>query len=90
MRLFYSEPSAYIWEDDDGVVHTIRQGEVGEQGDPLMPLLSCVGQHSALEAIQRRLYQSEQLLACLDDVCLVLQPDTGRTQSGGARVVDTR
>ena len=39
VRLFYSEPSAYIWEDDDGVVHTIRQGEGGEQGDKIMPLL---------------------------------------------------
>ena len=78
MRLFCSEPSAYIWEDDDGMVHTIRQGEGDEQGDPLMPLLFCVGQHSALEAIQRRLRQSERLLAYLDDVCLVSQPDRAR------------
>ena len=35
VRLFYSEPSAYIWEDDDGVVHTIHQGEGGEWGVPL-------------------------------------------------------
>ena len=29
-------------------VHTIPQGEGGEQGDPLMPLLFCLGQHPAL------------------------------------------
>ena len=39
-----------------------------------MPLLFCVGQHSALEAIQRRLRQSERLLAHLD----VSQPDRAR------------
>ena len=32
-----------------------------------MPLLFCVSQHSALEAIQRRLRQNERLLANLDD-----------------------
>ena len=41
-------------------------------------LLFCVGQHSALEAIQRRLRQSERLLAYLDDVFLVSQPDRAR------------
>ena len=37
--LFHAEPSACLWEDDAGTVHTIHQGEGGEQGDPLMPLL---------------------------------------------------
>ena len=32
----------FVWEDDTGEVHTIPQGE-GEQGDPLMPLLFCLG-----------------------------------------------
>ena len=50
--MFYGAPSAYLWEDDAGVIHTIRQGEGGEQGDALMPLLFALGQHSALEAIQ--------------------------------------
>ena len=27
----------YLWEDDVGDIHTIRQGEGGEQGDALMP-----------------------------------------------------
>ena len=30
-------PSSHLWEDQDGVVHTITQAEGGEQGDPLMP-----------------------------------------------------
>ena len=30
-----------LWEDDGGEVHTIPQGEGGEQGNPLMPLLFC-------------------------------------------------
>ena len=35
---------------DDGEVHKIPQGEGGEQGDPMMPLLYSLGQHRALEA----------------------------------------
>ena len=34
---FYDAPSNYLWEDSDGVVHEILQGEGGEQGDALMP-----------------------------------------------------
>ena len=59
VRLFYSSPSAYLWEDEDGEVHTIHQGEGGEQGGALMPLLFCVGQHAALEAIQRGMSPDE-------------------------------
>ena len=49
------ELSEYLWEDSSGTVHTIPQGEGGEQGDPLMPLLFAVGQHEALEAINGQL-----------------------------------
>ena len=45
VHLFCGRPSTYLWEDDCGTVHTINQGEGGEQGDPLMPLLFAVGQH---------------------------------------------
>ena len=51
---FYGSPSEYVWEDDEGIVHRIPQGELGElgeQGDAVMPLLFAVGQHGALEAI---------------------------------------
>ena len=50
VRLFYGQPSRYLWEDESGNVHRIHQGEGGEQGDALMPLLFSLGQHSALEA----------------------------------------
>ena len=39
VRSFYGAPSTYLWEDEMGTNHRILQGEGGEQGDPLMPLL---------------------------------------------------
>ena len=39
VRLIYGSLSVYLWEDDMGDTHEIMQGEGGEQGDPLMPLL---------------------------------------------------
>ena len=36
VRAFYGQPSTYLWDDDCGEVHTIPQGEGGEQGDPLI------------------------------------------------------
>ena len=65
----------YLWEDDAGTVHRIPQGEGGEQGDDLMPLLFCLGQHRALEAAQRQLHDGERLLAYLDDIYLATPPD---------------
>ena len=44
VRPFYGQPSTYLWEDDDNVVHSIPQGEGREQGGPLMPLLPSLGQ----------------------------------------------
>ena len=69
VRMFYGSPSSYMWEDASGVTHTITQSEGGEQGDPLMPLLFSLGQHSALEAIQEDLNEGEFLFAFLDDRC---------------------
>ena len=43
-RLFYGRPSEYLWEDASGEVHKIPQGEGGEQGDAMMPLLFSLGQ----------------------------------------------
>ena len=73
VRMFYSSPSSYSWEDSCGVSHTIRQGEGGEQGDALMPLLFALGQHRALVAIQSELQDGE--FAYLDDICTVVPPD---------------
>ena len=39
VSMFFGAPSQYLWEDDSDTVHTIDQGEGGEQGDALMPLL---------------------------------------------------
>ena len=53
VRSFYGQPSTHFWEDDAREVHSIPQGESGEQGDPLMPPLYCLGQHPALAAVSR-------------------------------------
>ena len=66
--LFYGTRSHYLWEDSLGRVHTITQGEGGEQGDAMMPLLFSLGQHAALERVQRSLQKGEVLFAFLDDV----------------------
>ena len=75
MIQFYGSPSTYLWEDEEGGVHEIRQGEGGEQGDALMPALFSLGQHGALEAIQARLRPSERLMAFLDDIWCVSSPE---------------
>ena len=75
VRLFHGTPSSYLWEDDSGTVHRIRQGEGGEQGDALMPLLFSLGQHGALQAAQEQLRPQERLMAFLDDVYMVSQPE---------------
>ena len=74
LKQFHSSPSTCIWEDDMGTQHEVTQGE-GEQGDPLMPMLFCLGQHGALAAIEGRLKAGEKLFAFLDDVYLICQPD---------------
>ena len=40
---FYGHPSSHLWEDEEGTVHEIQQGEGGEQGDPLMPAVFALG-----------------------------------------------
>ena len=59
----------------DGVTQEIPQGEGGEQGDPLMPMLFSLGQQAALEAIKQRLRDDEKLFAFLDDLTVVCRPD---------------
>ena len=73
-KQFYGRPSTYLWEDEEGVVREIQQGEGGEQGDPLMPALFALGQHQALVAVQETLQPSERLLAFLDDVYVASVP----------------
>ena len=54
--------------------HTIRQGEGGEQGDALMPLLFSLGQQRALRAIAGQLKDGERLFAFLVDLYVSCQP----------------
>ena len=76
---FYGRPSPHLWEDEEGVVHEIPQGEGGEQGDPLMPALFALGQHQAPEAIQESLQPSQTLMAFLDDVYVTTPPERTAT-----------
>ena len=69
VRMFYGAPSSYMWEDAEGVEHTIWQGEGGEQGDALMLLLFSFGQHTALAEAQDELEEGEFPFAILDDIC---------------------
>ena len=66
-RLFYGQQSQYFWENDSEV-HIVLQGEGGEQGDAMMPLLFSLGQHAALEDVSRSLVPGEHLFAFLDDI----------------------
>ena len=73
-EMFLRRPSTYLWEDEMGVSQSIPQGEAGEQGDPLMPMLFALGQHAALEAIQARMRVGEHVFADLDDIYTVSRP----------------
>ena len=75
VRMFYGSPSEYLWEDKSGVTHSIPQGEGGEQGDAMMPLLFCLGQHEALQVAHRGLRAGEFLFAFLDDIYMATTPD---------------
>ena len=39
VQMFCSQPSSHLFDDEVGETHTIHQGEGGEQGDALIPLL---------------------------------------------------
>ena len=75
VRQFYTEPSENHWTDDCGVTHFIHQGEGGEHGDALMPMLHSSGQHGALESIHDSLLDDEHLFANLDDLYVVCSPE---------------
>ena len=75
IRLFHSSPSTFLWEDDVGTTHHIRQGEGSEQCDPLMPLLFALGQHTAISVASGRTREGEQLMAFLHGLYAVSPPD---------------
>ena len=72
-RHFHGRPSQYLRDDATGT-HMVRQGEGGEQGDPLMPLLYSVFQHRALEAISRELVASLKIARVLRLQNVITEP----------------
>ena len=56
-------------------VHRVPSEYLWEQGDATMPLLFCLGQHQALQAIQLR--GGEYLMAFLDGLNILTLPDSG-------------
>ena len=68
VRFFNGSPSTFLWEDEMGAVTFVPQGEGGEQGVPLMPLLFSLGQHRGLSAVAETSGPREHLVGFLDDV----------------------
>ena len=59
----------------EGTTHTIVQGEGGEQGVAVMPLLFALGQHQAVDAVQALLVEGEFVSAFQDDIYFVTVPE---------------
>ena len=68
-------PHRTFGEDEVGEVQDIPQGEGGDQGDPLMPLLFSLALHPSLRSAADHLRDGEKIFAFLDDVHLVCTPD---------------
>ena len=97
VRMFYGSPSQYLWEDDIGETQLTPQGEGGEHGDAMMPLLYSVGQHDALQVAHRGMRDGEHLMAFLEDVYMATDPDrvglayaSPRFSVGGGKHQDPR
>ena len=79
VHMFCGRPSTYLWEDAEGTVHTINQGEGSEQRDALMPLLfSCgptfrIGGHSPAVA-------SEHIVSLTSTMCTLRRSQTVQGQ----------
>ena len=57
----------------------MRQGEGGEQGDPFMPALFCLGIHDVLHNINSSLHANEYVVAYLDDIYIIAGRDRTKT-----------
>ena len=75
VMLAYGSQSVYWWRDDSHVLHEIAQGEGGEQGDALIPMLFSLGLDQSLRIAQSRLQENETLLAYLDDLYILTTPE---------------
>ena len=83
----FGQPSTYLWDDDVGEVHVVRQGEGGEQGDPLMPLFALLcGATPCISCSLSEFEGGERLFAFLDDLYIVckrhLWDHAGRRECG--------
>ena len=80
VRQFHGSPSTYLWDDDDGVTHEIAQGEGGEQGDALMPLLFS---HGLISVRCQRSTSFSQQKDCLRSwmVCVSFAAQSGSPMS---------
>ena len=58
----------YLWTDDNGITHEIKQGEGAEQEDALMPALFSLDMNQALRQARTQLQDDELLIAYLDDL----------------------
>ena len=52
-----------------------HRAKEASKGDAVMPLLFCLGQQEALQAVQRQMEDGERLFAFLDDVYVVTCPE---------------
>ena len=75
VRMWYEDPSLFIWRDEDGDTHDIMQADGGEQGDALTPALFYLGIDQALKEGARALHEGELAFAFLDDVYLLVRRD---------------
>ena len=66
------QPSAYFWDDEMGDTQVIPQGEGGHQGDPIMPLLSCLSLHKALVAVRESAFHDDIYATCAPDRVLAV------------------
>ena len=76
--LFHTFTSTHVWEVEMGDPQMIPQGEGGEQGDPLMPLLFSLDQHSVLDAVISRLQEGESVCSHFQIIYLHVLCDPGR------------
>ena len=72
---FYGNPFSYLWDDDNGETHEIRQGGGGEQGDFPVPMLYALGQHQVLRSVQSCPRPQQRFLVFQDVVHTVAQPE---------------
>ena len=82
------QSAGILVEDEVGDVQDIPQGEGGDQGDPLMPLLFSLAMHPSLVSTGDLLGEGEKLFAFLDDVYLIFREGVGGFPSHRERTVD--